>query len=229
MVFFHSAKGIYYTIRGGDDCHNSYNGYYGADESRSFSVLINCDTDAENDDPAYEEVDESITCKYSFEIFSKYGCPRTCPISTDGYVCNGVHGNCVTDDDNKMPKCMCDEDEGWFGPSCENRCPGAASISLDGKECSGNGHCFFDHTAIEARCFCNTGFGGKLCEKERATDGSCSSGALWVIIVVLLVLFLAFYVYHRRAIEAPINPCADFLYCTEWKNSDQRSKQLDFV
>ena len=67
----------------------------------------------------------------------------------------------------------------------------------------GHGHCAYDHTNKRARCFCNTGKGGKACteniQEQQAVNGVMMGLLVTVLIFTLLLAgVLAFLIYKIR-------------------------------
>jgi hypothetical protein len=58
---------------------------------------------------------EPEKCQYVVEMQSMYGCPKECPITSNG-LCNS-HGHCHYDPTMKAPYCYCNE--GYSGSDCQ--------------------------------------------------------------------------------------------------------------
>jgi ferredoxin len=70
--------------------------------------------------------------------------------------------------------------------ACPTQC---ISSYATGTLCSGHGRCAVDKTAKKARCYCNTGFSGSVCDgKASADDSSPTSVLIGLDITLLLVL-----------------------------------------
>jgi len=75
-------------------------------------------------------------------------------------------------------------------------CPLQCPITKNGL-CNAHGHCAYDNSINLPRCYCNTGYGGKSCEKKSSTSntsgggGNLAAGDYSVEIGLLVVLLLA--------------------------------------
>ena len=82
-------------------------------------------------------------------------------------------------------------------------CPTECPLGDNSKPCGGGGHCAYDHTSKKARCFCNTGKGGKACTediKEQQTVNGVMMGLLVTVLIFTLLLggVLGFLIYKIR-------------------------------
>jgi hypothetical protein len=80
--------------------------------------------------------------------------------------------------------------------ACPKECPVTGD---ERKACGGNGYCRYDHDALKARCFCNTGFGGPDCTTDlnSGVDGTIV-GLLVTVFIVTLMLGIALAVVYRQ-------------------------------
>ena len=88
-------------------------------KNREFSLEFYCDEMVENIPDRKEEIIyEDETCSYILPIYTSYGCPIECPISSNNnQLCDG-HGICEFDFTNLKPKCYCYY--GYCGDDCSN-------------------------------------------------------------------------------------------------------------
>lgn len=82
-------------------------------------------------------------------------------------------------------------------------CPTECPLGDNSMPCGGHGHCAYDHTNKRARCFCNTGKGGKACteniQEQQAVNGVMMGLLVTVLIFTLLLAgVLAFLIYKIR-------------------------------
>lgn len=215
--------GFFMTVKGGDDCSDTWRGGSGGYEKRSFTLQVFCDTSSEAIGrlPEIETVDELVTCMYSLDVYSSHGCPKSCPRAHGasggayGSTCNGPAGTCVTGDRSAaadarleiatvgQPVCVCDSSEGWTGPKCDKKCPRDAK----GETTCNNGHCAYDPVVDAGKCFCYTGYSGTHCQDNspaapdnvivESLDGGTIFG--WVLVVFGVFGLIGFLVYHKRS------------------------------
>lgn len=60
---------------------------------------------------------EPQQCSYIIQLKSFYGCPKECPVTSNG-LCNS-HGHCAYDKEKKRAGCYCDQ--GYGGEDCSTK------------------------------------------------------------------------------------------------------------
>lgn len=87
--------------------------------NREFHLEFYCDEIVENIPDRKEEIIfEDEICSYVLPIYTSYGCPTECPISSNNKLCDG-HGVCEFDYTNNKPQCYCYY--GWDGDDCSQQ------------------------------------------------------------------------------------------------------------
>lgn len=79
---------------------------------RSATIDVKCS----NVEALINSAQEPESCQYHMVMESYYGCPKECPITSNG-LCNS-HGHCHYDDVKKTAYCYCNE--GYSGSSCSS-------------------------------------------------------------------------------------------------------------
>ena len=213
-----AAQGIMLHRSGGTKC--------GDKGPRKLNITLYCGTypEEQGNFPSEDEfVYEDSVCTYEISMVTTFGCPDQCMspsdivgekeagLKTPVEVCNhrkdgGAHGICRTLN-NGSPECACDDN--FVGPGCTFACPGE---NTELGMCSNRGHCAYDSDVGKvgkAKCFCDSGFMGETCERNVPTNGDENddvapvSVILWVFTVILLVLLLVGWAYHRREMGEP--------------------------
>lgn len=109
------ALGISMTYPKGESCPNG--------ALRSATIDVKCS----NVEVLIDSAQEPEGCQYHMVMESYYGCPKECPITSEG-LCNS-HGHCHYDEKLKTAYCYCNE--GYSGAACSNKA--SSSSGYDGK------------------------------------------------------------------------------------------------
>ena len=208
--------GVTLTYKNGDECYAPAPGQMAFKPGREFSITLLCeDDDNLLPDIIEDAVTEDYMCRYSTQIKTSHGCPLECPRDASLSVCGG-QGTCEWDKATTTARCICED--GYKGPGCTGKCPDT---------CGMNGMCGFNTESKKAECFCRAGYEGVLCaipvavdeaEKEaigkKIGEGLVSCAGPWVMFFIALFGLIAFYVYHKKKMGLPVNPCADVMYAS---------------
>jgi len=199
------SKGLALVYSGGDPC--------GTVANRSLTLFVRCEDD-DTPVPEHEPVEESQMeqCHYSINIPSIHGCPVECH-SQNAFghrICSG-HGNCAYDWDAEKAGCACDE--GFYGEQCMDTCTGG---------CGAHGHCNYNKDTKRAQCFCNNGWEGAACAAttEKSSGGHGAYAFAWALVVILAVLLMGLYAYHRSQLKLTFLPACCGGGATATRNYD---------
>jgi len=172
------ASGVYFLVRGGNTCPNSYSDKAACTTltddwvdtaycSRSFKLNVKCHNEIMQV-PEKEHVVENSGCAYEATINHVAGCPLECPRSASGQVCS-ARGVC-------------------FFPGYDS-----------GEDAEGV-------TDISLQCLCEQGYSGERCELvsylEVAVQAASSKTGIPNWIIVMLAFFIAsaliFFVFSSK-------------------------------
>lgn len=108
------SKGVSMKYSEGDKCVNT-------DVYRSATIDVHCD----NSKATILSALEPSLCQYHMVMKSYYGCPKECPVTSEG-LCSS-HGHCAYDSNNRKPYCYCNE--GYSGDACNQQSGSSGSGS----------------------------------------------------------------------------------------------------
>lgn len=99
------SKGVSISYPSGEKCSALH-----PQTLRSATIDVSC----ANVESVVVSAEEPSLCQYHLSMKSFYGCPTTCPVTSNG-LCDS-HGHCAFDKSKKESYCYCNE--GYSGSSC---------------------------------------------------------------------------------------------------------------
>lgn len=112
------SKGVTMRYPAGEKCSAT------SKKTRSAVVEVEC----ANVESVVTSAQEPELCEYHLHMKSYYGCPKECPITSNG-LCNS-HGHCAYDSKAKKSYCYCNN--GYSGSACNVKGSSTTSTTYDG-------------------------------------------------------------------------------------------------
>lgn len=228
-----ASMGIMLHMSGGDKCDN-------VGRPRKFNISLTCGTsvDVQSKDFLEEFVSEDETCTYEIDLETTHGCPDECTapfnvfkdgiepgsgVAASKHVCNSK-GACRSLADGR-PSCGCTKgdagttDPNYVGPGCSYACPNEFE-----KPCNNQGHCGFEPDLLvsktygKAKCFCNAGYEGEMCETKNDNGGGVTpensttapaSPLPWIFVLFASAGLGGVWFLHRKEHGEPFCCCGN--------------------